>query len=393
MTGRVLGDRYQIQQQLSKGVGRGTLLALDLVTHAWVVIKLLLCRNQFETEDLKLFRREAETLRSLNHPAIPQYLDYFELTLPDGRGFALVQTHIVGKSLQSYLDAGRSFSEAEAQKIAIAVLEILIYLHQQKPPIIHRDINPSNILLAAERDQEIGQVYLIDFKSAQNFAATETGSYTITGTYGYTPPEQAGGRAVNASDLYSLGATLIATLTGTEPSKLARKGLRIEFEQEIYLNPIFSSWLKRMVEPSLDKRFTSARQALLTLSPQELIRTSTSKLPQKPVDSQIGFTKTSHAIDILMPQRFSQRRLRIDAQRFAMVDEMLGCQYRQLAQGDRTDIQRLETTQTQLLIWVGSHSYVLNGKHPLTIAELDWLAYELSQWLKLPVKRLASKID
>jgi serine/threonine protein kinase len=387
MVGRILGDRYQIQQQLSKGDGRGTLLALDLLTQDQCVIKLLLCRKPFETEDLKLFQREAETLRSLNHPAIPQYRDYFELNSPDGRGFALVQTYIAGKSLQSHLDSGRIFSEEEVKKLTISILEILVYLHQQKPSIIHRDIKPSNILLATNEDSEIGQVYLIDFKSAQNFAPPATGSYTVIGTYGYTPPEQAGGRAMNASDLYSLGATLIAILTGIQPSKLARKGVRIEFEQEIYLSPMFNSWLKQMVEPSLEKRFTSARQALLALTSPALTQTTIAHPPQKPPSSQIMLIKNSGAIDILIPQRFTRRRLRINPKSFVLTDEFFGCQYRRLSSGKRHEIRCLETTKTQLAIWIGTHKYWLNTRQQLTTLELDWLAYELSQWLKLPVNR------
>ncbi len=95
------------------------------------------------------------------------------------------------------------------KQIAKAVLEVLIHLHHRYPPIIHRDIKPSNILLTRRFEYSEGQVYLVDFGSVQA-AACERGTITVVGTYGYMPPEQFGGRAVPASDLYGLGATLIA---------------------------------------------------------------------------------------------------------------------------------------------------------------------------------------
>lgn len=103
---------------MGKQAGRQTLLARDKDTQALVVVKLLTFSNDFEWDDLKLFEREAETLKSLSHPAIPRYLDYFELNTPAGKGFALVQSYIEAKSLEEYLSAGRTFSEAELNWLA-----------------------------------------------------------------------------------------------------------------------------------------------------------------------------------------------------------------------------------------------------------------------------------
>jgi serine/threonine protein kinase len=117
MTREFLGDlwqedvfrlRYQIQQQLGKKAGRRTLLARDLQTQELVVIKLLTFNHDFEWSDLKLFEREAETLKSLSHPSIPRYLDYFEVNSPQLKGFALVQTYLPAKTLEEYVKADRS---------------------------------------------------------------------------------------------------------------------------------------------------------------------------------------------------------------------------------------------------------------------------------------------
>ncbi|MBD2016044.1 protein kinase [Microcoleus sp. FACHB-53] len=262
---QILRGRYEVQQRLGKKAGRQTLLASELDTQELVVIKLLTFSSDFNWDDLKLFEREAETLQSLSHPALPRYLDSFELDTPNGKGFALVQSYIEAPSLEEHLKQGRTFSEGEIKQLAKALLEILIYLHGQKPPLIHRDIKPSNILLTNRSGNRVGQVYLVDFGSVQTLATQEGRTVTVVGTYGYMPPEQFGGRAVAASDLYSLGATLIALATKMHPADLPQKDMRIEFQQAAHLSPAFVDWLNQMIEPSLDRRFTSAETALQAL--------------------------------------------------------------------------------------------------------------------------------
>jgi serine/threonine protein kinase len=88
--GTILNEHYQIRSQLSRKLGRTTCLADDLSTQEPVIIKLLRFNEEFQWDNLKLFEREAATLKNLDRPEIPKYLDYFEL--PDG--FALVQAYI-----------------------------------------------------------------------------------------------------------------------------------------------------------------------------------------------------------------------------------------------------------------------------------------------------------
>ncbi|WP_333356323.1 serine/threonine-protein kinase [Microcoleus sp. B3-A4] len=214
MASKIFKERYVMQKQLSKNAGRHTLLARDLHTQELVAIKLLIFGEDFHWDNLKLFEREAQTLQLLSHPAIPRYLDYFDVDTPTGKGFALVQSYIPAKSLEEWLKSGRTFSEAEIKQLAKALLEILRYLHGQQPQVIHRDIKPSNILLANRSGNSVGDVYLVDFGSVQTLAARKGSTITVVGTYGYMPPEQFGGRNVPASDIYSLGATLIYLATG-----------------------------------------------------------------------------------------------------------------------------------------------------------------------------------
>ncbi|MBW4556809.1 MAG: serine/threonine protein kinase [Trichormus sp. ATA11-4-KO1] len=304
MVSEILGDRYEVQQLLGKKSGRRTLLARDQITGELVVIKLLTFGSDFEWDDLKLFEREAETLKSLSHPAIPRYLDYFEVNSPLVKGFALVQSYIPAQTLEKYLQAGRTFTEAEVKQLATALLEILIYLHGLHPPVIHRDIKPSNILLGERSGNSVGQVYLVDFGSVQTVLAAESSTRTVVGTYGYMPPEQFGGRTVPASDLYSLGATLIYLVTGTHPADLPQQDFRIQFESATDLSPGLTRWLQWLTEPSVERRPSSAVEALKALDQPQLTRANTltiGKYTGKPAGSKIQLTKNDDLLEILIP--------------------------------------------------------------------------------------------
>jgi len=288
LSGEILADRYQCDRRLGKQAGRQTLLARDLKTQQQVVVKLLSFSSDFNWEDLKLFEREVETLKSLSHPAIPQYLDSFEIDTPNRKGFALVQTYIEAKSLQEYLSDGRTFSEREVKQLATALLDILAYLHQRQPPVIHRDIKPSNILLKNRSGNRVGEVYLVDFGAVQTLATQQGKTVTVVGTYGYMPPEQFGGRAVPASDLYGLGATLIALITKQHPADLPQKDLQIEFEPFTQLSPGFTNWLKWMTHRSLERRPASVQIAKEVLDkPKQINKQQINKysLPLRQVET------------------------------------------------------------------------------------------------------------
>lgn len=299
----ILLERYQVQQELGKKAGRRSLLTRDLQTLELVVVKILSFGNEFEWNDLKLFEREAETLKALSHPAIPRYLDYFELDSPNSRGFALVQSYISAQSLEAQLKAGRSFSEEEVKELAKAILEILKYLHGRQPPVIHRDIKPSNILLTNRSGNSVGEVYLVDFGSVQTIARRSS-TMTVVGSYGYMPPEQFNGRATPASDLYSLGATLIYLVTGQHPGDLPQTDLQIEFEQVANISSGFSSWLRRMTEPIASKRLTSAEGALQALEqPGNATYTqtrATNSTVGKPPGSKVVLNKNVNFIEIII---------------------------------------------------------------------------------------------
>ena len=301
LNSQVLKGRYEIQRHLGKRLGQQTLLAKDLQTQDLVVVKLLTFGGELEWGTFKLFEREAKTLKELEHPAIPCYLDYFDVETNFGKGFALVQSYINASSLSEHIKAGRTFSEIELKQIAKAVLEILIYLHNRHPPIIHRDIKPGNILLTNRSGNNVGQVYLVDFGSVQA-AMSEGGTRTVVGTYGYMPPEQFGERAVPASDLYGLGTTIIYLASGQHPADLPQKDFRISFENYVSLSPTFTDWLQWMTQPSLERRLPSANEALEALENQ-----TTQKKPalvlSKPADSRVVLKKENERLEINIPPK------------------------------------------------------------------------------------------
>ena len=130
-----------------------------------------------------------------------------------------------GQSLAELVAAGERFAEAEVKRIATEVLQVLQYIHQLNPPIIHRDVKPQNLI----RRQD-GRILLVDFGAVQMvYRASTTMGSTVVGTYGYMAPEQFRGQAYPTTDLYGLGATLLNLLTHQNPGDLPQKRLKIDF--------------------------------------------------------------------------------------------------------------------------------------------------------------------
>src|SRR4029078_10932665 len=122
----------------------------------------------------------------------------------------------------------------------------LEYLHGRAPPIVHRDIKPSNVIMRSD-----GSFAFIDFGSVRDRMKPEGGS-TVVGTFGYMAPEQFQGRAMPTSDIYALGATALAMLTGEEPERLPHKGLAIDVPSALKrtrVSPAMAAMLSSMLEP------------------------------------------------------------------------------------------------------------------------------------------------
>ena len=300
MINQMVCERYHIQQKLSDKAGRQTYLAHDQQQDQQVIIKVLNFDVTMTWDHFKLFEREANTLQTLSHHAIPQYIDYLDLDAHGCQGFALVQTYISSQSLESYLQAGRTFSEAELKQLAQSLLEILSYLHEHDPSVIHRDIKPSNILLGDRSGNHLGQVYLIDFGSVQTVASKESGTITIVGSYGYIPYEQFCGQAAPASDLYSLGMTLLYLATGVHPADQPQKQGEIQIKNT-GLSRSFEQWLKKMTCSHSDRRFSDSQAALKALMGGQNDNIST----LKPEQTRVQLKRTDERFEVTIPRYFT----------------------------------------------------------------------------------------
>jgi serine/threonine protein kinase len=253
----VLVDRYQIREQLSHEYSAEMkFLAQDISTQNRVFIKMLRFED-FQQNELRLFQQEAQTLQRLSHPAIPGYLDYFVVETADIRGVALVQAYIEAPSLESLVEAGRQFSAAEVIELADRLLSILTYLHEQNPPVIHRGINPSSILMTNRSDNSIGDVYLVDFGEVRRTASQLNCTFLPSYKDFYTPLHS--GRAITAPDLYSLGLTIVYLLTGIHPAEFLQDNGQVKFPSEVSQN--LHSWLEKMTQADQSKRFVLAHSA------------------------------------------------------------------------------------------------------------------------------------
>jgi ankyrin repeat protein len=271
----IIAQRYRLLSILGEGGSGITYLAEDLQNSERVALKALSLRHITDWKAIALFEREAHVLAQLNHPAIPRYLEYFHVDTASDRSFYIAQQLVAGNSLYKLVQSGWRASEAQVRCIAIQILEILDYLQQLNPPIIHRDIKPQNIIRSND-----GRVFLVDFGAVQNtYHSTFARSSTVVGTFGYMAPEQFIGQAVSATDLYGLGATLLFLLTHRSPADLPTDNLKIDFRSRVQISSEFADWLNKVLEPDVEDRFPSATEALAAL------RYLKRKVPLKPSSS------------------------------------------------------------------------------------------------------------
>ncbi len=181
---------------------------------------------------LETLEKEAKILSSLNHTSIAKVLDFF---VENQRSYLMLE-YVVGQDLRKRVASSGFVNEHRVIEIGIEVCNILQYLHDRDPQVLHRDISPDNLVITAN-----GQLRLIDFAAAKQFIENATG--TMIGKRSYMAPEQLRGKASPKSDIYSLGATLYFLLTGKDP--IALNECRI-LEQRPELSPELDRLIREM---------------------------------------------------------------------------------------------------------------------------------------------------
>lgn len=244
-------ERFELGSVLGKGGFGTTRSAKDRETGERVAIKRIDLSEIRDWKAIELFEREANALRSLDHPSIPKYIEFYPIEA-EKVGY-LVQELAEGYAIGDLLAGGKFFSEEECRDLALNVLDIIEYL--SKRHVVHRDIKPANLVMGDNG------LYLVDFGSVREMANQTQGGSTVAGTFGYMAPEQLHGEATTASDLYGLGMTLIHMLTGTPPEKLPKRRLKPDFASKVKLSPSFQKLIDALIEPIPEDRPQNAKDA------------------------------------------------------------------------------------------------------------------------------------
>jgi serine/threonine protein kinase len=298
--GPLIGGRYRLGPRLGKGSQGEIHIARDEKAKGAedreVVVKRLTPRGTWKS--FELFEREAKVLSQLRHAGVPRHLATIEE--PPGT-FNLVMQRVPGDNLRD-LVARRRLSQLELRDVLIRCLEILDYLHTRTPAVVHRDLKPSNIVRGPD-----GKIALVDFGGVLD-AARERGGSTIVGTFGYMAPEQLHGQATSATDIYALGATIVALAGGVEPEDVPRKGLRMDLDRHLpSLERGFRAALSAMTDPEPERRPQRARDVVALLAKSK---------PPPPDD--VGARSDARALVSREPGQLAPRKL------FSDIAEPLG---------------------------------------------------------------------
>jgi serine/threonine protein kinase len=271
--GRTMRDgTYRIVRPLGKGGMGAIYLVEDLGAFGRQrIIKEML--HYFDPADpmatqraQQLFEAEGRTLAQLRHPGIPHITTYFT---EEDRNY-IVMEYVEGNDLRQGLTheddegnkvRGQPYAVADVLRWAIQLCDVLIYLAQQEPPVIHHDIKPANIIV----DQNTGEARLTDFGTAKARLVARPGGglgvqkSSVYGTEGYAAPEMYEGESSPLSDVYSLAATLYHLLTDDDPCQHP-----LDFPRLKKLDPALRATLRATLQADPQERpdAQTFRQAL-----------------------------------------------------------------------------------------------------------------------------------
>lgn len=293
----LLKERYRAIKPIGQGGFGRTFLTVDedKPSKPHCVIKQFYPQAQGTQTAQKaeeLFTQEAVRLDELGkHPQIPELLAYFT---QDNRQY-LVQEFIDGQNLEQELAKNGAFREAQIWQLLNDLLPVLQFCHRKQ--VIHRDIKPENIIRRSpsltpphHQNQTTGSLVLVDFGAAKVATKTALNSVgTVIGSPEYVAPEQIRGKAVFASDIYSLGVTCIHLLTQRSPFDLYDIHNNTWIWQQYLKVPVskkLSCILDKMLESAVIQRYQTADEVLqeLTSKPPTSTPTTTPVAVSKPID-------------------------------------------------------------------------------------------------------------
>jgi serine/threonine protein kinase len=208
----IIGGRYRVVKALGGGGMKLVYLAEDLrlAARKCALAEMVDTFTSVEAQNqaINAFQREADMLAQLSNEHIPRVFDRFS----EGNHHFLVMEYIDGTTLEEQIKQhGGKLLPERVVEVALQVLDTLEYLHHLQPPVIYRDLKPSNIMVTGD-----GQAKLIDFGIARHFQPLSNA--TMIGTQGYAPPEQYRGKVETRSDIYALGATMHHAISGRDPA-------------------------------------------------------------------------------------------------------------------------------------------------------------------------------
>jgi serine/threonine protein kinase len=244
--GTLIGGRYRVVRLVGKGGFGAVYESVDERFQARRVVAIKEMSDAQLTpaekaQAIQDFRHEADLLVQLHHQNLPQVSDFFEEA---GKAY-LVMDFVEGKTLEKEQeDAAGPLPEARVMGYALQLCEVLGYLHTRIPPVIFRDLKPSNIMVTPE-----DEIKLIDFGIARVFKSAANKDTTSLGSRGYAPLEQYGRSQSDArSDIYALGATLYDLLTKTTPTDAATRRVNpLAFKAPRQLNPALAKATEQII--------------------------------------------------------------------------------------------------------------------------------------------------
>jgi eukaryotic-like serine/threonine-protein kinase len=294
----LIRGRYRLLRPLGAG-GQGTAhLAEDASSGVQVVVKRLRLGEVHDWSQVELFERESRVLRTLSHPSIPRYIDSFALEDGPQREFVLVQEYVDAPCLDDLVRSGWHATEAEVRELGTRLLEIVAYLQSLRPPIVHRDISPRNVLRAGD-----GRVHLVDFGGVQDALRLQgPGGTTVIGTPGYAPPEQVLGRATVRSDLYGAAATILFVLTHRNPADLPAVDLKPDFASVLDVSRPLARVLDSYLEADERKRDLPVGDAIALLQGRQAPLPAATPAGEAPYGSRIRAADDGTRLRLAVPE-------------------------------------------------------------------------------------------